>query len=336
MVFQTRPICHSVTSEFKGEVSKTLKQPRSLLRKFTIIRVFIILGFLILVSSTIYYEPRLQTFLSWNLQGQIAFNGTKLRDNEQVIPNSSHAQQENKSRPFFPQAQNFSIPTTSSANIWTDGTDIPYCGHSLVIAGPRHGSTWLVNNIENCSYSQSDGTFGNLHDKSELWIPRPQNLVSNISVYQAEKYISHNSSLKLFPWPWRAFKNDSERLLQYCVKHKIPIVLLGRDVRQAFRSMVLARETNRWNDNNIRNTLIFNSSLIENVEQTVAEKIKLRTNDWVTFNSQMKQHALSVANYLDKNNFSFDRVAYDSFVKEKEIVLPNSHCKIRNCNYVRP
>lgn len=310
----------------------TPKKTQSLVKKFRTIRIFIILGFII-IPSVGFHNPRLCRFASRNLQRHNTSNDRMLHDNKQHIYNSSQVQQKNTERPTSSKAQN--MPKQNSTTNQHKTFAIPYCGHSLVIAGPRHGSTWFVNNVENCSYSQPDGTFGTLHDESELWIPRPHSKVSNISVSQAEQYILHNSSLKLFPWPWRTFKNDSQRLLQHCVRQKIPIVLLERDIRHAFRSMVLAKETNRWNDNNIQNNLTHNTILVERIEQTVAEKIEFGTKDWVTFESQMKQHALSVTKYLDKFKFSYDRVAYDKFLNVADITLPNSHCKIRNCNYVR-
>lgn len=298
--------------------------------------VFAIFGIIILLPSVIYSKVRLSRFAASNLQSHDLFDSKTLRDSNQNMSTLSDTYQSNEPQTGLLEPR--TVPKQNVNNMATAGSDtsaIPYCGHSLVVAGPRHGSTWFVNNIENCSYSQADGTFGTLHDESELWLQRPHSMVANLSVSQAEKYISQNSSLKLFPWPWRTFRKDSQRLLQYCVKQKIPVILLERDVHRAFRSMVLAKETNRWNDNNVQSSSSSDSILVERVEQMVAEKIEFRSRDWVTFESQMKHHALSVASYLDKHNLPFDRVAYDMFVKAEHIVLPSSQCKIRNCNHVR-
>lgn len=214
------------------------------------------------------------------------------------------------------------------------GKTIPFCGRSLVFTGPRHGSTWFVNNIENCSYSQQDGTFGTLHEHSELWIQGRNSKVANLSLYEAEQYIIHNGSLKLFPWPWSTRAQDSKSLVNHCAKHNVPLILLERDVRHAFRSMIVAITTERWNANKILEK--------EHPDPFEADRAVLLANkminsghrQWKNFESRMTQHAVSVAKFLASNNFPYDRVIYDSFVKSDSIFLPNANCKIRNCNFV--
>lgn len=210
---------------------------------------------------------------------------------------------------------------------------LPYCGHSLVVTGPRHGSTWFVNNIENCSFSHPDGTFGTLHDQSELWIQRPYSKVANLSVERVEHYVAHNVSLKMFPYPWRTRQHDAKRLLLYCIKHNIPVILLQRDVRHAFQSMVIAKKTNRWNDN-AKSSVNSNSNQTRIIVQSVNNMIASAHKEWTQFEKHMNLHHESVSAFLDLHNLPYDRVIYDHIVNKLHVELQNAQCRIRNCNYV--
>lgn len=212
-------------------------------------------------------------------------------------------------------------------------SSLPYCGHSLVISGPRHGSTWFLNNIENCTYSQPDGTFGTLHDESELWIPRPNSKVLNITISEAEHYIIHNVSLKMFPWPWRTYQNNSRRLLHHCKRHKIPIILLQRDPLQAFRSMIIAEVTNNWNKNTIQNYQ-YKEDHTDHFERLIKKHMEGREKDWKKFHFHIKQHVASVHAYLDLHKLPHDLVSYEKLINLKIIYLPNAGCKIQNCNFI--
>lgn len=220
----------------------------------------------------------------------------------------------------------------------TQDNSLPACGHVLVFTGPRHGSTWFLNNVENCTYSNSDGTFGKLHDYSELWVPRPFSNVMNMSVADAQDWIVHNVSLKIFPWPWRNRPEDAKQILLHAVKHGIPIVLLERDVYQAYRSIMLALRTKRWDDNARRtgngvDTALSDKEDLNKVDEMVDEMVKSGNRNWIQFKEDMDTHLEAVSEFLMQQHLSYDRVNYDDIVDIPSITLTNAQCVIRNCNF---
>lgn len=227
----------------------------------------------------------------------------------------------------------------ASANQVPEGVpeseDIPACGHMLVFTGPRHGSTWFVNNIENCSYSQPDGTFGDLFGHSELWVDRKKGFVSDLTVNEAVEWLQSNTSLKMFPVAWNKRQPFASQLVLNAHSERVPIVLLARDVRNAFRSMLVSTETGRWKENAVhsQNPQRHQDDLDE-FDSVVDNLIQNNDPKWRYFKSKMTSHLNAARDFLNRKRIPYDLVTYDEFVDIESVVLPNANCVIRNCNFI--
>lgn len=268
-------------------------------------------------------------------------NASQLNDNK--VSESDQTQKDDSSQAFgngstHASSNSSTVHVRPGLSKETEDKSLPGCGHVLVFTGPRHGSTWFLNNVENCTYTNSDGTFGKLHDYSELWVPRPFSNVMNMSVADAQDWIVHNVSLKIFPWPWRNRPEDAKQILLHAVKHGVPIVLLERDVYQAYRSIMLALRTKRWDDNARRtgngvDTALSDKEDLNKVDEMVDEMVKSGNRNWIQFKEDMDTHLEAVSEFLMQEHLAYDRVNYDDIVDIPSITLTNARCVIRNCNF---
>lgn len=211
-------------------------------------------------------------------------------------------------------------------------TSIPLCSRILLFTGPRHGSTWFLNNAERCRYSLGDGTFGALHDESELWVPRDESSVLNISLPAAQQWLLHNTSLKIFPWVWRTRQNDVEKLINFSKNHQIPFVLLRRNVTKAFESIVVAQRTKEWNRNAYASVEEIDDR--DHVMTTLSPKEEIQ---WKQFRKFIETSMDSMANFFRVHRIPIDEFFYDDVVSKPSVSLYHARtpCVIRNCNVLQ-
>lgn len=144
--------------------------------------------------------------------------------------------------------------------------------------------------------------------------------------------------MKIFPWPWRNRPDDAKQILQHAVKHNVPVVLLERDVYQAYRSIMLALRTKRWDDNARRtgtgvDTATTDKDDLDQVDEMVEQMVKSGNRNWIQFKEDMDTHLEAVSEFMDLHHLPYDRVNYDEIVEIPSITLANARCVIRNCNF---
>lgn len=210
----------------------------------------------------------------------------------------------------------------------------PPCPHVLVFTAPRHGSSWFVNNVENCTYSQPDGTFGTLFGRSELWVHWKWSVVADITAPAAVSWLLSECSIKIFPVAWNKHRAGAEHVVFRAHDARVPIVLLARDVRKAFRSFYISQVTDVW-ERNINHS-VQNSQRDLRSDRLDAIANQLIDDDaprWRAFRSKMTAHLNNTQHFLDEHAIPYDRVVYDDIVDLPSVTLPNAKCVIRNCNF---
>lgn len=197
------------------------------------------------------------------------------------------------------------------------------CGHMILFSAPRHGSTWFIDCVEKCLFSEANEgkSFGNLNFYSELWNPGQPGPLLNLSVDGAVEYLQKNASVKLFPSAVFQNRNDSIELTSRSYANGVPIVLLTRSPDAASKSNSIAKERGIWNTNLKRSA--------EEYEQSVRLKSTIKADP--NFISRVTNHFRLVEEILREKDFAFDTVDYDDIKNLEYIELPINNCYVRNC-----
>lgn len=206
------------------------------------------------------------------------------------------------------------------------------CGHTILFTAPRHGSSWFIDCIENCSFSVANygQSFGNANSLTELWNIDQKSFVETISVVDisvndAINYVKYNLSIKLFPREFRERIEDSMKFVLASYKNGVPIVILRRNPESASRSLAIARKDVKWNINS-------NGAITSN-NDTERTDIYLQDEQNLAFINSVKLHYDLVDQKLSQLRIPFDSVNYEEIKIQQYIVLPKNQCYVRNCNY---
>lgn len=199
------------------------------------------------------------------------------------------------------------------------------CGRTILFTGPRHGSTWFLDCVENCTFSQANNgeSFGNLNFVSELWNNGQQGPIVNISVDGAIDYVQHNLSVKIFPTPFRKRNEQAMRLVQRSYENGVTLVLLTRKPEAASKSFAIAKEGGVWNANSKGQPTSNNDSV----------KIDLADGEREGFINMIKHHYELVHQKLTEYQIPYDSLDYDEIKNQKYFILPKNRCYVRSCNY---
>jgi len=195
--------------------------------------------------------------------------------------------------------------------------NLPQCGHSVLFSSMRHGSTWLMNSIEHCQFS--DGlSYGDANKHTELWRHGASWPLSDVTVSEASEYAEINCSLKIFPF---AFKKDVRSFIEDIIRRGLPILVLQRDPAAVFESLKVARESGKWN----KVRLPDKSRTVEvNATSLQAEKARLA-----------RYFTKSFTLLKDLGAPKVDAFMFEDIHELEYIVARNNGCYIHNCNFLQ-
>lgn len=143
-----------------------------------------------------------------------------------------------------------SAPSVSVESDIVDGRStlrLPMCKPIFLITAPRHGSTWLLDSVENCRFRREgtkNGTFDRVNTRVELWNTFQKGIATNKPAANVIPYIVSTVSLKLFPVAWGKRRKDAYKVLVDTINAKNVAV-----VDAAVMSYVLAWNIRHWHRN---------------------------------------------------------------------------------------
>lgn len=209
---------------------------------------------------------------------------------------------------------------TAISNSDSPPSDLKPCSHVVLFSAPRHGSTWFIDSVEGCSFTRANnGTFGTLNAQTEIWNGGQFGVVRNISKGDAVHYVVHNMSLKFFPTPWKVRQNDAMAVIDGAHQQAVPFVMLTRRIENAFKSLVVARETRVWN------------RVADNSSESI--DVALDEEEFADYNLFISTHFDSARHYLESRAIPYDSFDYDVIKSLRWIILPKSRCYVPNCNF---
>jgi len=197
---------------------------------------------------------------------------------------------------------------------------LPRCAHVVMFTSPRHGSTWLVDSIERCKYSNGTKSFGDANWYAELWNPGQRGPLFNLTAEEAVEYIARNGSVKLFPV---ALERDARFVVDAAVRRGFPIFLLRRDAVAVFQSVQNVRIDDVWN----RVRKPSRTSEREAVQEDDERFVGMRRNLQKFF--EKAEALLSEVGATKVDDFTFEDIYEQEF-----IVARNNGCYIHNCNFL--
>lgn len=231
----------------------------------------------------------------------------------------------NKELKFFLSCCLMNNLLPSKSNI----TNITRCPHAVVITSQRHGSSWFVNCIDNCSFSQVDHELNfdaKLYLKTELWNPTFKlGPVANISFNETLNYLKVNHSLKILPNVHDLHHETIQKFLVRVASFKLPIVVLRRNLSNAFKSYTIAKRTRQFNIN----------SKQSNGERTLRLNFPRDIMQENNFVMKINSYFHNITSFLKRKNIVFEKLWYEEIRENRTIFLKSQNCEIFNCNYHR-
>jgi len=198
---------------------------------------------------------------------------------------------------------------------------LPQCERMIVFSAPRHGSTWLIDCIGRCKYSDGK-TYGHTNFYAETWNPGLVGPLQDIGMEDAVKYVERNGSIKLFPMSFRRKPGGPEFVITKASKRGIPVVILTRNESDSFQSWKYAKETADWIQVRPEGNP-GNKTVDENDES------------FKSFSSNLKSYFEKVRLLLQEAGATIvDEFAYEEIKDQEFIVAKNSGCYIHNCNFL--
>lgn len=232
----------------------------------------------------------------------------------------------------------------SNASATVSNEMIPLCPHVLLLSAPRHGSTWFLDNVEQCKYSRAEhddrhgkqkiGTFGDLNRHAELWNDAQDGPLKRIPVQDVSDYLLRNHSIKVFPYVWNTHKPLLKTILDQVAFQSTPMIVLLRKPDEAYRSWLTALQTDVWNVNT--NTSI--SSPLPNTtfdSSTPLEEEQRSHADEKGYAQMLGKFFQEVQTYLDQHAYPYDLFWYEQITEQAVIRLNSMSCIIHNCNFNR-
>lgn len=154
---------------------------------------------------------------------------------------------------------------------------------------------------------------------SELWSKHkgPLNTITSVS---AAEYVAMNGSVKLLP-P-QALKSPArlQSFFEAVRERKVPVVVLKRDLVDAWASFKEAREKCNW-------------AVIKGRRRV--RRGRPVDKGWKKYEARTKRHFKSGKALLRKVGVKFDELWYEDVVGQERIWLEMAGCYIRNCNFGR-
>lgn len=204
------------------------------------------------------------------------------------------------------------------------------CPHVLLFTAVRHGSTWLVDNVEHCAYSRDaagvrTGSFGTLNRLAELWVAAQKGPLVDVSADRVPAYVVHNHSVKIFPFVWTSRSDEVRGIVRAVADARVPIVLLTRDERKVYQSLLTALESNVWNADTNGTA---KHDAVDRPRLSALENSKAQA-----YYARLKKYFAAVRFYLDKQRLVYDQLDYDNVLQLRSIPLQNAACVIHNCNF---
>lgn len=208
-------------------------------------------------------------------------------------------------------------------------SDAHICPHIAMLSAARHGSTWFVDSVDDCRYSshvpfddmeQEKAEFAaDVFSVSELWSIH-EGPLRKISPLSAAEYIKVNASVKLLS-PHAVERPGSVRSFLTEVKNQgTPVVLLRRDLGDAFASLSEAQKTGNWAAIKRRGR---------------RRKGKPVGEGWKAYRAKMEKYFKDGTGLLREVGVKFDEVWYEDVVGQERIWLENAGCYVRNCNFAQ-
>lgn len=238
-----------------------------------------------------------------------------------------------------------SLPQTKSATSQDRRVDstidtpptTPQCPRLVLLSAPRHGSTWFLNSVEQCRFSETSTvngsqvtSYGSFNSLTELWNPaQKSSQLRNISAYDAAQYVRQNVSIKLFPISVMNIPR-LEMFLNEANKRGVRFVALKRIPREAFKSWVQAALSAKWNTHSkgrTKRTIITDEDMKEYMKKSdLTEGAYVR---WIESNFAIYEKVLNGL------GMHFDVLWYEEIQDRKYIEVGGADgCHVRNCNYV--
>lgn len=220
------------------------------------------------------------------------------------------------------------------------------CTNAILFSAQRSGSTWMIDNLENCRYTQitPEGKKfrGDTFIRTELWhqFGNPEIHSKNVSVSDALRYIVLNSSVKIFPSVWNRSRDDVVSLVRAQNQSQLTILVLRRDHLAVIKSYQNIGKT-MWNG--LYPTNYFTQEENETSDgrqldddapgprsapdRPVHPQIQKIVGDYSTFERDVEE-------FLGKEDgVRYDVLNYEDVRYEPAIMLDGNRCVIRNCNY---
>lgn len=234
--------------------------------------------------------------------------------------------------PFPFSLLRYSSPNHSSTKVTSSDIppNAPRCQHAALFSAARHGSTWLIDTFDNCRYSShlsntsderpttySDDVFA----RSELWTDHGD-LLRSIMPSAAASYCIANASVKLLPPHATKRPADVRSFFSAARDIGIPVVVLRRNLSDAWESLVEARQTGNW----------------MSIKRTGnRRKTKNRSSDreWEVYETEMEEYFQIGKRLLVEAGVRFDEVWYDEVVDKERLWFEKAGCFVRNCNFAQ-
>lgn len=209
------------------------------------------------------------------------------------------------------------------ANIWNSARERSLCPHSIILSSQRHGSTWVVNCLDNCTYSNPETShfIKKVFVSSELWI-WPTGPLATIAPESAVEYVKKNGTIKVFQ---QSLENRTEQvteLLRHARIRNVPVFFLRRNLRDAYASKLVAKKNWDWR----------HSVKDQGDGDRSSQQFVNTDNNYVRYRGQMKLYFEKLARIAG----DVPTIWYEDIVHKEWFFVPKvlngQGCWIRDCS----
>lgn len=231
-----------------------------------------------------------------------------------------------------------SSATPSSPSSASTSQKLPRCPHAILFSAPRHGSTWFINSLERCRYSQKDENGAERYNRyvnrnSELWVPAQPGPVLNISARGAAQYVKKNNSIKIFPMAVIQYLDGVRTLLAEAKRMNLPVIVLTRQMSDAYGSLQAAKDSGIWNRNAPKA-----ASPLNRLQQLEQQQKRLETEsspEFDKFRDRLDRFFTQARRLLEEVGIAnYDELDYDTIREMRLIRAEKNGCYIANCNFL--
>lgn len=215
-----------------------------------------------------------------------------------------------------------------------NGPSLPLCSRFVVFTGPRQGSTWFIDSLEQCKYSlpaSGDAPYvEDVFNRTEVWVHfgEKEHESGYMDGGMVVEYIKTNGSVKVFPRAFRRRRKELELVVKRREQYGIRLVVLRREIGKTWKSFKRAQLTGVWNG----------KGSDRDVPIEKRDKIERKGPTWEAFVRGRKRYEEGVETMLKEAGVSVEKevdVLYFDKIKDMEwIELEKAGCVLRNCNYM--